>query len=73
MQIGGLHVRRLFVLVDQSAEDVCAAYSALLGEVDDLGGWAWWREVEAGVRTLFAASLECKAVVVAGPGPSRSA
>ena len=41
-----------FVLVDQSAEDVCAAYSALPVEVDDLDGRAWWREVEAAVGAV---------------------
>jgi hypothetical protein len=37
------------LLVDQSAEDGYAAYSALLGEVDDLGRRARWCQVEAAV------------------------
>jgi len=40
----------LFVFVDQSAKDWFAAYSAVLGEVDDVGGWLRWLQAEGAVR-----------------------
>ncbi len=53
MQAGARGLGGSFVLVDQAAEDLFAAYSPLLGEIDDLRRRARWRKVDAAMRSVL--------------------